>query len=199
MHPISFVMRLLALLPLATIVACAGEPANWTGAFEPCEQRSELLKHSHMNLKVRISTSNPVMPNQFRRAMDFWATVVDMSWREDETSACSLRLVDGTSSILQRATVARSQFTDWTNFQGWIAFDPKAALTPEEMYLTAVHEIGHILGLKHNPSPSSVMYYLDLNGREVLDCSDLRALAARHKLRNISMETPIRIPRPEHF
>lgn len=195
MRPKFFAMRMLALLPLATFPLLAAEAVNWSGTFQSCERRAELLKRNHMHLGVRISTSSGAMAKQFRRAMDFWATIVDMSWYDEETSSCSLQLVDGTSNILQNATVARSQFTDWSNFQGWIAFDPNAPLTRDEMYLTAVHEIGHILGLKHNPNRDSVMYYLDLRGREVLDRSDLAALAARHKLRIASVEKPVRITR----
>jgi hypothetical protein len=185
------------MLLVGAFSCMAGErPINWAGDFEPCNRCSELLKRDHMDLGVRVSTSNRVMAKEFRRAMDFWATVVDMSWYEDETSSCSVQLVEGTPGILTNATVARSQFTDWTNFQGWIAFDPSAPLTNNETYLTAVHEIGHMLGLKHNPNPDSVMYFLDLREREVLDHSDLLALAARHKLRIASLEKPIRITRP---
>lgn len=196
--------RLRGLFALAAAVALtASEPAseftapqhvNWTGSFAPCGRRSELLKHNHMNVGLRLSTSNRTLGREFRRAMDFWSSVVDMSWYEDETSSCALQVVDGTSSILTNATIARSQFTDWSNFQGLIAFDPNAPLTRTGMYLTAVHEIGHILGLKHNSNPSSVMYYLDLREREVLDRSDLAALASRHKLR-VSTRRAIRIPR----
>jgi predicted Zn-dependent protease len=59
------------------------------------------------------------------------------------------------------------------------------------MYLTAVHEIGHMLGLRHNPNPSSVMYYIDLEGSEVLDSCDLTSLAAHHKLRIDLARAPI--------
>lgn len=195
-------MRLFVLLPLAATLAYGAnqpvghETVNWTGSFEPCGRRSELLKRGHMDLGVRLSTSNRVLAQEFRRAMDFWSSIVDMNWYDDQSSSCSLQLVDGTSSILTNATVARSQFTDWSNFQGWIAFDPKAPLSRTEMYLTAVHEIGHLLGLKHNPDPNSVMYYLDLRQREMLDRCDLAALAARHKLR-VPIRTPVRVPRPD--
>ncbi len=197
--------RLFVSFALAVAVAtAANQPAqklgpaehlNWTGSFDPCSRRFELLKHTHMNVGVRLSTSKPALAREFGRAMDFWSSVIDMSWYEDQTSSCSLQLVDGTSSILINATIARSQFTDWGNFQGWIAFDPNAPLSNSGMYLTAVHEIGHILGLKHNRNRNSVMYYLDLREREVLDRSDLAALAAHHKLR-VSTRTPIRVPTP---
>jgi len=193
------------LLLGAPVLAGAERPANtagehrlenWTGDFEPCNRRSELLKRGHMDLGVRTSTSNPVLATEFRRAMQFWAGVVDMSWHSDETSFCSIELVDGTSAILTNETVARSQFVEWSNFQGWIAFDPAAPLTGEELYLTAVHEIGHMLGLKHNPNPSSVMYYRDLRQHEVLDPRDLAALSSHHKLRLASIQKPVPVSRP---
>jgi hypothetical protein len=164
---------------------------NWTGNFAPCDTHSELLKRGSMRLGVRFSTSNPAVAREFKRAMDFWAGIIDMSWHEDGTSSCSVELVDGTPAILQNAVVARAQFAEWRNFEGWIAFDPRAPLTKVEMYLTAVHEIGHMLGLSHNPNPSSVMYYIDLEGPEVLDSWDLAALAAHHKLRIDSARAPI--------
>jgi hypothetical protein len=197
---------LIGLLLLSTAVLAGAEasantaaehqPENWTGDFEPCSRRTELLKRSHMDLGVRTSTSNPVLAMEFRRAMEFWAGIVDMSWHADETSLCSIQLVDGTSAILRNETVARSQFVDWRNFQGWIAFDPAAPLTQQQMYLIAVHEIGHLLGLKHNPNPNSVMYYLDMRKQEVLDPLDLAALSSRHKLRLSSIQKPLPVTRP---
>jgi hypothetical protein len=191
-------MRASAVLLVVGAVSLVAEerPINWSGDFEPCNRRTELLKRDHMDLGVRLSTSNHVLAKEFMRAMDFWAGIVDLNWYEDPKSSCSVQLVDGTSRILRNATVARAQFTEWSNFQGWIAFDPNAPLTRDEMYLTAVHEIGHMLGLKHNPNPDSVMYYLDLRGREVLDASDLAALAARHQLRVASLHKAIRVTRP---
>jgi len=156
---------------------------NWTGPYSPCNQRGELLKHDSMDLGVKFATSNSELERQFRQALTFWSEVIDMKWHEDDSSSCSIQLVDGTPDILKRTIVARSQFTDWENFQGWIAFNPSAQLSRMEFYLTAVHEIGHMLGLKHNPNARSVMYYLDLEGQEYLDATDLALLASRHRLR----------------
>jgi hypothetical protein len=119
-----------------------------------------------------------------------------MNWHDDESNSCAMQLVDGTPAILKTSIVARSQFTEWDNFQGLIAFNPKAPLTSTELYLTAVHEIGHMLGLKHNPSVHSVMYYLDLQGSEVLDQTDLTMLAGRHKLKVASLSEPIAVTTP---
>jgi hypothetical protein len=167
--------------------------ANWAGDFPPCHRRFELLKREPMSLGVKISTSNPMLAREFRQAMDFWSRVLEMNWHEDDSDSCAVQLVDGTSAILKTSIVARSQFTEWDNFQGWIAFNPRAPLSNTEMYLTAVHEIGHMLGLKHNPSTHSVMYYLDLEGSEVLDQADLTTLAGRHKLRVASVTEPIAV------
>lgn len=177
-------LLLLALFAAAPGFLADPPQVNWTGNFAHCDSRAELLKRDSMRLGVRLSTSNPSVAREFKRAMDFWAKIIDMSWHEDRTSSCSLELVDGTPAILQNAVVARAQFVEWQNFEGWIAFDPHAPLTKTEMYLTAVHEIGHMLGLRHNPNPSSIMYYIDLEGPEVLDSYDLTSLAAHHKLRS---------------
>jgi hypothetical protein len=190
------VICIALFLPFVAVVPASfadQRTTNWIGDFSPCKQHFELLRHEPMNLGVKISTSNPLLGRQFREAMNFWSQVLDMRWHEDASATCAVQLVDGTPSILKRTIVARAQFTEWDNFQGWIAFNPHAPLTREEMFLTAVHEIGHMFGLKHNPSSRSVMYYLDLEGSEVLDTQDLSALASRHRLRVSSVDEPIAV------
>ena len=171
------------LMPLSSSFADQ-RTVNWTGPYTACNQHAELLKREAMDLGVKFSTSNPELDQQFRQALSFWSEVLDMAWHEDDSSSCSLQVVDGTPEILKLTIVARSQFTDWDDFQGWIAFNPKVRLNRTELYLTAVHEIGHMLGLKHNPNARSVMYYLDLEGQEYLDPSDLAFLSSRHKMRS---------------
>jgi hypothetical protein len=192
-RPVRFVA--LALFTFVPVFFAAQDAVNWNGNFAPCQNHSELLKHGPMDLGVRLSTSNLQLGREFKRAMIFWSHIVEMSWHEDPSSSCALQLVDGTPSILKNAIVARSQFTEWENFQGWIAFDPQAPLTKAEMYLTAVHEIGHLLGLKHNPSAKSIMYYIDLEGPEVLDAQDITLLATHHKLRVDPIDAPIAVNR----
>ena len=195
---ISATIRIAILMPVLTLPVSFADQrtANWVGDFPPCNQRFELLKRDPMNLGVKIATTNAVLAHEFRQALDFWSQVVDMNWHEDDSNSCAIQLVDGTPAILKTSIVARSQFTEWDNFQGLIAFNPKAPLTNSELYLTAVHEIGHMLGLKHNPSVHSVMYYLDLQGSEVLDETDLTTLAGRHKLRVASLNGPITVKQP---
>jgi hypothetical protein len=197
MSRIRTAIRIALLWPLLTFPASFADQrtTNWAGDFSPCNQRFQLLRHDPMDLGVKISTSNPELALEFRLAMNFWAKVLDMHWHEDTSTSCAVQLVDGTPAILKSSIVARSQFTEWDNFQGWIAFNPRAPLSDTEMYLTAVHEIGHMLGLKHNPSAKSVMYYLDLEGSEVLDAADLASLASRHKLRLASLADPVSVSR----
>lgn len=191
----SSVILIAVLLPVLTLPVSFADQrtANWAGDFSPCNQRLELLKHESMDLGVKISTSNPLLAREFTSALNFWSRVLDMQWHEEQSNSCAMQLVDGTPAILRNSIVARSQFTEWDNFQGWIAFNPQAPLSALELYFTAVHEIGHIFGLKHNPSARSVMYYLDLDGNEVLDPVDLTSLASRHKLRLSSLNNSIAV------
>lgn len=162
------------------------EPSNWSGPYQSCSNRSELLKTGHMDLGVRMDTSNREIAAAFRRALTFWSGVLDMSFHEDQTSDCALAVVDGTPEVLRKTqNVARAQFADMANFQAWIAFDPHASeyMSTEEMYATAVHELGHLFGLRHNPKANSIMYYLDCDGTSMLDDSDIEALAMHHALR----------------
>ncbi len=120
--------------------------------------------------------------------MDFWAGVLDVEWHRVDSGNCSIQLIDGPPELFDAAggrsvVAARSQFPDRPSFQGSIAFNPCLNPTEREMFVVSVHEIGHLLGLPHNPSGSSVMFFLELDDPVFLDVADLNALAGRHKLR----------------
>src|SRR5207253_3258986 len=107
-----------------------------------------------------IATGNAVLAEQFRSALDFWATILDMAWHQDDTENCSIELVDGQRDLFERmpeSMAARSQFPDRRDFRGWIAFNPAVNLTRDAIYRISVHEIGHVLGLRHNQNPRSLM------------------------------------------
>jgi Matrixin len=176
---------LLFLPPMTGIGIAEASPSNWSGRYAPCNRHSDLLNRQHMDLAVRISTSNVVLAQQFARAMEFWTEVLDLEWHEVDSQECAIQLVDGTPSLFNFCLClsARSQFPDRPAFQGWIAFNPRLKLTKHEMFLDSVHEIGHLLGLPHNPDDSSVMFYFGLDKAASLDAADLDQLAARHQLR----------------
>ena len=189
----------LTLLCLVWNVALsAGErPGTWSGNYLPCNQHYELLSQEHKNLGVRFSTSSRGLAPQFMHALDFWSTILDMDWYEEDSRGCSIAIIDGHDNLFRPAEVARAQFPDSPTFQGWIAFNRKIKLPRHEQYLTAVHEIGHLLGLRHNPNAHSVMFYLRLDGQLLLDANDLSALAARHKLRLTNLERALIVPMPK--
>jgi hypothetical protein len=163
---------------------CAGErPGDWTGDYNPCDGHAELSKPGHMSLGVRFATSKARVATAFARAMSFWADVLDMEWHTENGRECAVQVVDGHAGLFEPAQSARAQFPTAQSFQGWIAFNPRMTLPANELFTTAVHEIGHLLGLQHSPNPSSVMYFLHLDGPVCLDSADVSALAERHKLR----------------
>jgi hypothetical protein len=172
---------------------------NWRANFPPCKQHSQLLKRGPMNLGVRIATANAVLAQEFRAAMDFWAKVLDLEWHEENTQNCSVQVIDGERWLFEpepENMAARSQFPDRRDFEGWIAFNPSVALSRMESYRVSVHEIGHILGLRHSANIKSLMYGFDLDDSQSLDSADLAALADRHKLRIASLTRPILLDKP---
>lgn len=182
-------------------IACAGgiaaNPlANWSADYPPCRNHHELLKRSSMNLGVRLGTTNAVLAEQFKLAMNFWQRVLDLDWHIDNTDNCAIQLVDGERSLFNAAPdtiVARAQFPDRSGFEGWIVFNPAVTLSRVELYRISVHEIGHMLGLPHNTNTASLMYGLDLEDSEDLDSSDLALLASRHKMRIDSVQEPVKL------
>ena len=187
--------RIFLLLTVSIGVADASPP-NWSGEYAPCNRHPDLLSREHVDLGVKISTSNPVLARQFSRAVEFWAGVVDLAWHEVDSEDCSIQLVDGAPELFDTAGIAaRAQFPDRPEFQGWIAFNPGSRLTERQMFVVSVHEIGHLLGLPHNPSGSSVMFFLALDDFVSLDAADLNALAERHRLR-AGGKTSVRVTVP---
>jgi hypothetical protein len=187
------------------VFACVGlagaEPrANWTANYPPCNRHSELLKHGPMNLGVRVATANPLLAEEFKAALDFWAKILDLDWHEDDSQNCSIQLADGSRKLFEpmpETMAARSQFPDRRDFQGWIVFNPAVTLDKTELYRISVHEIGHMLGLHHNPNTRSFMYDFDLDCSESLDATDLASLSANHKLRAALRIDAFRLAKPQ--
>ena len=194
------VLAAVALCAAGAWASRAGErTANWSGRYAPCEQRDEILKRGHMNLGVRFSTSDPALAWAFARAMDFWSTVLDLEWHEDDSADCAVQVVEGHRGLFKRGEAARSQLPDRPAFQGWVAFNREVFLPESEKFLVSVHELGHLLGLRHNPDARSVMFFVRLGGPASLDATDLANLAASHALRVPQIGEPLVVVLPgEH-
>jgi hypothetical protein len=87
-------------------------------------------------------------------------------------------------------------------FSGKDPVNPGSAkeMSSAEIYAAAVHELGHMLGLKHSASIHSVMYFLDVDGTESLDSKDVLDLSMHHKLRPAIISVgfpPIQTVQPE--
>jgi len=158
---------------------------NWTSADAPCARFDEIRNPVLGDIGVKIDATGP-WADGFRRALVFWNGVLAANFHEETNlNTCTVRIIDGGPDILNKVIVARSQLPEKDNFRGEIAVSPGAAkaMNSSELYAAAVHEIGHMLGLKHNASSRSVMYFLDVTGSEVLDSKDISSLGAHHKLR----------------
>lgn len=176
----------LLCLVLAVNLSAAERPGAWTGPYQPCDSHADVLKREPMNLGVRFATSNPALRAEFAHAMNFWSSILQLDWHEEDSRACAIQVLDGDPSLFRSGEVARAQFPGLPEYQGWIAFNPRVSSSPNELFVTAVHELGHILGLPHSSNASSVMYFLALDGPVFLDSADLAALAARHRLRGVT-------------
>jgi len=179
-----------------------GKPqVNWTSADAPCARYDDMRNAILGNIGVKIDAAEP-WADGFRRALIFWNTVLSANFHEESSlNACTVRIINGGPDILGKDIVARSQLTEQDNFRGKIAVRPGAekAMSSAELYAAAVHELGHMLGLKHNASSKSIMYFLDVNGTEVLDSQDILDLSTHHKLRPAIVSTgllPIKVVQP---
>jgi hypothetical protein len=167
--------------------------SNWTTADAPCAKYDDLRNAVLGDIGVKIDAAEP-WADGFRRALGFWNTVLAANFHEETNlDACAIRIVSAGPGVLTNAIVARSQLPEWDHFRGKIAVSPRAAKTMSraEMYATAIHEFGHMLGLKHNASSHSFMYFLNVNGSEVLDEKDILDLSKRHKLRAAVVSTSL--------
>lgn len=117
---------ILLCLLICSGFAYAGSPANWSANYPPCNRHAELLQQGHMDLGVRVATTNLALARQFRRAMDTWARILDLDWHEDDTQSCSIQIVDGERQLFQpEAVAARSRVARPSLFRWMDRFQPR--------------------------------------------------------------------------
>src|SRR3954470_14118380 len=101
----------LTMLGLVCVFAFGADEhaGDWTGDYPPCDRHREVLTPEHLNLGVRFSTTDRELAAAFARAMNFWSTILDLEWHQEDTRDCSIQLVDGKTDLFRRGEVARAQ------------------------------------------------------------------------------------------
>ena len=186
---------------VAQITAVAQrEDKNFASSDSSCEQYDNVMRYRLGDIGVKLDVSEP-WTTAFRQALPYWNRVLDANLHEENNSnACAIKIINGGLEILgphtpENTLIALAQIPDRPNFRAKIAVAQQAAssLSALERFLTAVHELGHVFGLYHNPSTQSVMAAEDFDDAQLLDRQDLEALRRKHQLRGVGLE-PIPAP-----
>ncbi len=132
---------------------------NWSTSDKPCAHYNDLKKYDLGNIGVKIDVSDPAWAAAFRHALVFWNKILDVNFHEEKNiNACALRITDGPIVMFGGGFTAFAQFADLDGFEAKIVVLPQVPLSPAGKFVNAVHEVGHIVDLRHNPDPKSVMY-----------------------------------------
>jgi hypothetical protein len=156
-----------ALGPVATIPKQSMTPSsppspmrvNWSTSDKPCAHYNDLKKYDLGDIGVKIDVSDPAWAAAFRHALVFWNKILDVNFHEEKNiNACALRITDGPLVMFGGGFTAFAQFADLDGFEAKIVVLPQVPLSPAGKFVNAVHEVGHIVDLRHSPDPKSVMY-----------------------------------------
>ena len=167
---------------------------NWSTPDKPCAHYDDLKKYALGDIGVKIDVSDPAWAAAFRRALVFWNKVLDVNFHEEKSiNACALRITDGPVVMFAGGHTAFAQFTDLDGFEAKIVVLPQAPLSPAGKFVNAVHEIGHIVDLRHNPDPVSVMYPVIENGSKLRELANAVQYRISHilNLRHILEPKPV--------
>ena len=143
----------------------------------PCPNASELQRDGHLDLLVHFDTRNAALTIAFKRALNYWAGILDMEWHDVGHRDCVVEVTGTAEDFFRLREVARAMPS------GWIAFNPDFTLNARQLYVVSIHELAHLFGAPHNRDRRSVMASGDQRGDEILLADDLLSIAQKHKLR----------------
>jgi Matrixin len=173
----------------------------WLFPHPYCHEYKQLLSHEPMNIGVRFDTRDPHVVAIFEAELDRLAETVALTWRVDQSHNCALEVRE---LPLRKRKANRQGYIQsggahiggTRNFDGRLYYHPALAHQPD-LPESFRHELGHLMGLQHNPSVDSIMYWLTFSGRGTeFDQRDLAALSQRHKLRESAQAAQLPNPTP---
>ena len=161
-------MRLLAfLITCSTLIAA------------PCRNSDALKSATPLNIGVRFNGAPPEVIVEVTKALDYWSTVIQMSWHVSMADDCALDIVSKKWSPDHKGYVqiGGAHFPWSDEYDGIIRYTPRYTSTK-----TFIHEFGHLMGLTHSTDSNSVMYWLADAQGDGLTIEDIVKLSMRHKL-----------------
>ena len=159
---------------------------NWSSPDQPCGKFNDLKKYALGDIGVKIDVSDPAWAAAFRRALVFWNKILDANFHEEKNiNACALRITDGPLAMFEGGYTAFAQSADLDGFEAKIVVLPQAPFSPAATFVNAVHEIGHVVDLRHNPDSRSVMYFDIANPSKKREVANAMQYRISHTLRYI--------------
>ena len=143
-----------------------GDPTRGTGAtvnwsFADNRGLDTSLAQQFQDYPVFDVTINGSFRDLVRADFRLWSQLTGINFVEvaDSTSSqvrVGQSFIDGPGGD---AAIAREWFTTTgTTNQATIQFDNETFDNPNGFYLVGLHEVGHVLGLAHSPSPADLMF-----------------------------------------
>lgn len=121
---------------------------------------------------VSIQEAGPLSPRQDNISMIYWMNV----WEADKTSEQGRTSIYWVGNSIQEADI-RINARDFTYY-----LDQSSSSNDVQLTSLLVHELGHVLGLKHDDSEPSVMAtYLSVRtSRKVLTSADVKDIQCEY-------------------
>lgn len=165
-------------------------PLKDPNAIVPLYELSE-SKWNKTNLTYYINNTSAHLTaaqreNCIKRAFNEWDAVSSLSFTQvfNESSA-DFKIkwatgshgdphpFDGKGNVLAHAYYP---YPDGGSYAGQIHFDDAEDWTETKLYLVALHEIGHALGIEHSPDGNAIMYEFYSPSRDGLSADDVAAI-----------------------